>query len=211
MKKDSVQTNVTLPAPVAATPEVVAVAAGSPRPTKASRAKPKAAKPAAKKAAPAATKPAAKHTAKPAKAADDLAKKQQDAVRRANVPQPLQIPVGRDDDTGRPCHRLHNHRRNVAGGVQVDQAQQVVGQFDPVLGHALDERARRWLGVRQMVGLYALTIGLSVAQNAAHRDATEVDTVVALLAPDQQGFAALPFGTPVRSRHFQRGIGRFRP
>ena len=135
---------------------------------------------------------------------------------RANLAQALQVAHRRNDHARRAGKRLHDHGGNVAGVVQVDEVQQVVGQRRPLparavgLGrrHALEERARWRLGVRQVVGLHALAKQLAVAHDAAHRNAAKVHAVVTLHAANQPGFLAHALGAPVGAGHFQRRVGR---
>ena len=94
--------------------------------------------------------------------------------------------------------------------MQGNQFEQIVCQLGPCGWHAPAKRPRGGLGVGQVVGLNALAERLAVAQNAADRDATKVDTVVALFAADQPGLGALALGTPVGAGHFERGVGRLR-
>ena len=48
---------------------------------------------------------------------------------------------------------------------------------------------------------------LAVADDAADRDAAEVDAVIALLAADQARLRALALRAPVRARHLERRVG----
>ena len=57
--------------------------------------------------------------------------------------------------------------------------------------------------VGQVVGFNALTKGLAVARDAAHRDAAKVDAVVALFAANQARLGALTLGAPVGAGHFE--------
>ena len=149
-----------------------------------------------------------------AESGDDLVEDQQDVVLRADVAQALQVAHRRNHHPGRTRERFHDHGRDVGGVVQRDQVEQPVGQRRTVrsVGRRLaaEERACRRLGMGQVVGLDALAEGLAVAHHAAHRDAAEVHTVVALLAADQARLARLALGAPVGARHLERCVGRFR-
>ena len=151
-----------------------------------------------------------------AKAGNDLVKNQQNVVRCANLAQALQVAHRRNDHAGGTRKRLDDHRSNVAGIVQVDDVEQVVGQRRALparaiglgRGHAFEERAHRGLGVRQVVGFHALAKQLAVAHNAAHRNAAKVHAVVTLDATNEAGFLAHALGAPVGAGHFQRRVGR---
>ena len=143
-----------------------------------------------------------------AETGDHLVKNQQDVVRRADLAQALQIALGRNDHAGRTGERLDDHGRDVGGVVQADHVEQLVGQLGAGLGHAPRKRAVGGLGVGQVIGLDALAKVLAVAQDAAHRNATEVHAVVALEPPDQAGLARLAAHAPVSTGHLQGGVGR---
>jgi hypothetical protein len=106
---------------------------------------------------------------------------------------------------GRAGHRLDDHRGDVRRVVQRDQLEQIVGELGALGRHAALEAAE--LGVRQVIGLERLAVDLAVADDAADRDAAEVDAVVALLAADEPGLGALALEPPVRARHLERGVG----
>ena len=144
-----------------------------------------------------------------AKAGNHFVKNQQDVVGRADFAQAGQVAHRRNHHPGGTRHGLHYDSRNVGRVVQCNQLEQLVGQLRTRGWHALEKRTGGGLGVGQVVGFDALTEGLSVAKNAADRDAAEIDTVVAFFPPDQAGFGALALGTPVGARHFERGVGGF--
>ena len=75
-------------------------------------------------------------SASPAKTGDHFVKNQQDVVGRADVTQALQVTLGRNHDTGGTRERLDNDGRDVAGVVQRDEFEQIVGQFRALVGHA---------------------------------------------------------------------------
>ena len=76
------------------------------------------------------------HGTSAAKAGNHLIKDQQNVVGCADIAQTLQIAFGRDDDAGRTRHGFNDHRSDIAGIVQSDQAQQIVGQLGTAFGHA---------------------------------------------------------------------------
>src|SRR4029453_13687256 len=93
-------------------------------------------------------------------------------------------------------HALDDHRGDGRGVVQGDDALEVIGELGAVLGQAARERVLLQVGgVARVVdpadhGAEAL----AVAGDAADRDATEVDAVVAALAADQPGTLAFAAG-----------------
>ena len=77
--------------------------------------------------------------------------------------------------------------------------------------HPLGERhLREVVGVRQVIdaGHHDRAEHLAVGDHAADRHAAEADAVIALLAPDEAGPAALAAQTLIAVGHLQRGIDR---
>ena len=144
-----------------------------------------------------------------AKAGDDLVKDQQNVVRGADLAQALQVALRRHDDASRAGHRLDDDGGDVGRVMQADDVQQLVSQVGALLGHATHKAAVGGLGVGQVVGLDALTKELAVGHQPAHRDAAEVDAVVALDAADEPGLAGLALVAPVSACHLQRSVGSF--
>ncbi len=68
-----------------------------------------------------------------AEAGDHLVEHEQDAVRVADLAQPLEIALRRHQAAGRAGDRLDEAGGDVLGAVQVDEAQQVVGELGAVL------------------------------------------------------------------------------
>ena len=69
-------------------------------------------------------------------AGDHLVEHEQDAVRVADLAQPLQIALRRHQAAGRPGDRLDEARGDVLRAVQVDEAHQVLGELDAVRAFA---------------------------------------------------------------------------
>ena len=69
--------------------------------------------------------------AEAAETADHLVEDQEDAVPVADLPQPLEIALRRQDHPGGAGERLHDHRRDRVGAVQLDDPLQIVGQYAP--------------------------------------------------------------------------------
>ena len=74
--------------------------------------------------------------AEAAEAGDDLVEDQQDAVLVADLAQPLEIALRRDQHAGRAGHRLDDDRGDGRGVVQRDDALELVGELGAVLGLA---------------------------------------------------------------------------
>jgi hypothetical protein len=150
--------------------------------------------------------------AHPAEAGDHLVEDQQDVVLVADRPQALQIALGRDQHAGRAGHRLDDHRGDVAGVVQGDDAFQRVGQLGPVLRLALAEQvAGHAVGVGQVVDAGQQRAEIHpVLGDAAHRNAAEADAVIAALAADQPGLGPLAPRPVVGQGDLQGGVDRLR-
>ena len=69
----------------------------------------------------------------------------------------------------------------------------------------------RQMGVRHVVDARVRSVPniLPVGDDAAHRDAAEIDAVIAALAADQPGAAALALHALVGERDLQRGVDGF--
>ena len=75
-----------------------------------------------------------------AEAADHLVEHQQDAVRVADLAQPLQVTLRRHQHAGRTRDRLDEAGGDVLGAVEIDEAHQIVGQLGAMRAFAADER-----------------------------------------------------------------------
>lgn len=151
--------------------------------------------------------------AQAAEAGDHLVEDQQDAVAVADFAQAPQIALGRDQHAGGAGHRLDDDGGDGGWVVQGQDARfQFVGELGAMLRLAAAEGvARQIMGAAQMVhrrqGHRKM---LAVAGHAAHRDATEVDTVIAALAADQLDAGGVAAHAVVSHRHLQRGVHRLR-
>ena len=67
-----------------------------------------------------------------AEAADHFVEHEQDAVRIADLAQPLEISLGRHEAAARPGDRLDEARGDVLGAVEGDEAGEIVGELDAV-------------------------------------------------------------------------------
>ena len=72
--------------------------------------------------------------AETSEAGDHLVKDEQDAVTRAYLAQPLQIPARRQQHTRRASDRLDDHRGDRARIMQRDEALELIGQRRAVIG-----------------------------------------------------------------------------
>ena len=90
--------------------------------------------------------------AEAAEAGDDLVEDQQDAVLVADLAQPLQVALRRDQHAGRARDRLDDHRGDVRRVVQRDDALQLVGQVGAPFRLAPAEGVMRLvMGVRHVI------------------------------------------------------------
>ena len=101
----------------------------------------------------------------------------------------------------------------VIGTVERDDALELVGKVRAVLGLAFREGVQlRQVGVRHVVDAGEQGAeDAAVGDDAADRDAAEPDAVIAALAADQAGAAALAAGAMVGDGDLQGGIDRLGP
>ena len=153
----------------------------------------------------------AERGAEATEAGDDLVEDQQDAVPGADLAQPLQVALGRDQHPSRPRDRLDDHRGDVAGVVQRDQALELLGEVGAVLGLAADIGVPgEVVRVRQVV--HTRQTGaepLAVVHDAADRDAAEAHAVIAAFTADEAGARAFAAGAVVGERDLERGVDGF--
>jgi hypothetical protein len=141
-------------------------------------------------------------------AGDHLVEDEQDAVLVADLAQALEVALGRRQDARGARDRLHDHRRDGGGVVDVDDAQQLVGQVPApgrlaaavgLVGEVV--RGGHVVDVGQQV-----SVGRAVLGDAAHGDAAEPHAVVGTLAADEAHAPAIPAGTMVGERDLERGV-----
>ena len=96
--------------------------------------------------------------------------------------------------------------------MQGDQPLQVVGELRAVLGQAARKGVPgEVVGVAEVIDAGEQRSELfSVGDHAADRDAAEIDAVIAALAADQAGAAALPLHALIGERDLQRRLDRLR-
>jgi hypothetical protein len=123
-----------------------------------------------------------------------------------------QIALGRRQHAGGAGHGLDDHGRNRRRVVQRHDAFQLVSQMRTPFGLAAGEGLLfPVIGVGQVIDpCQQRTEELAVLDDAAHRDAAEADAVIAALAADQAGLAALALGVPIGEGNFEgrvHGLG----
>ena len=152
---------------------------------------------------------ARKRLAQAAEAGNHLVEYQQDAVLVANLAQALQIALRRDQHAARTRHRLDDHRGDVGGIVQRDDALlQLVGELG-ARGRLAARKcaARRIVRVAQVIhSRNHHAVGLAVGGHATDGNAGEVDAVIAALASDEARARALALQAVVGERDFQRRV-----
>ena len=74
-----------------------------------------------------------------AEAADHFVEHQQDAVRIADLAQPLEVALRRHEAAARPGDRLDEARGDVLGAVEVHEPDEILGELDAVRAFALRE------------------------------------------------------------------------
>ncbi len=72
-----------------------------------------------------------------------------------------------------------------------DRLRQLVCQVGAYVWHAATKQVFGQEGVPQVISFNALPKGFSVCGDTAHRNATEINTVIALNAPNESCFAGL--------------------
>ena len=145
-------------------------------------------------------------------AGDHLVEDQQDAVLRADLAQPLQVALGRDQHAGRTRDGLDDHGGDVAGVVQRDEALEFVGEVRAVLGLAARVGvAGEVVRVRQVVDARQHRAEqLAVVDHAADGDAAETDAVIAALPTDEARARAFAARAVIGQRDLERGVDRLR-
>ena len=148
--------------------------------------------------------------AEAAEAGDDLVEDEQDAVLVADRAQLLEIALGRHQHAGGAGDRLDDDRGDGRGVVQGDEALKLVGELGAMLGLAAREGvAGEIVGVADVVDAGEQRAEhLAVADDAADRDAAEIDAVIAALAADQAEARALADGALIGERDLEAGLDR---
>ena len=150
--------------------------------------------------------------AEPAEAGDDLVEDQEHAVFVADRPQALEVALGRDQDAGRAGYRLDDDGGDGRGIVEQDHPLEVLGELDSMRRLAAREGiAGEVVGVADMVDAREERAEhLAVGDDAADRDAAEIDAVIAPLAADQAEPAALAARPMIGKRDLEGRLDRLR-
>ena len=149
--------------------------------------------------------------AHPAERGDHFIEDQHDAVHIANIAQPLEIALRRDQHAGRSGHRFNNHRGDGFRAVQRHQPLKIIGKF----GAVGRQPARPGVAIKIVGVAHVIDPGQQgselapVAHDPANRDPAKAHPVIAALAPDQTGPRALSARTLIGQRDLQRGIDAF--
>ncbi|RML61602.1 hypothetical protein APX70_04216 [Pseudomonas syringae pv. maculicola] len=148
-----------------------------------------------------------KHRAGAPETGDDFIEDQQNIMLIANLTQPLEVALRRNDHAGRTCHRLYDDCRNVRRIVQFDQFQHFVGQRDTAcFRHALGVRIAGQQGMRQVIDIHQLPEHLAVAVYPTQAGTTDIHAMIAARPTDHLGLGRLPFQPPVGTHHLHCGI-----
>ena len=150
--------------------------------------------------------------AEAAEAGDHLVEDEQDAVLVADRAELLEVALRRDEHAGGAGHRLDDHRGDGRGVVESDQPLEIVGELGAMLRLAAGEGVPgEVVGVADVVDAGEQRAELlAVGDDAADRDAAEIDAVIAALAADQAEARALADGALIGERDLQRRLDRLR-
>ena len=106
---------------------------------------------------------------------DHFVEHEQDAVRIADLAQPLEISLGRHEAAARSGDRLDEARGDVLGAVEVDEADEILGELDAVRAFALREEVFLEMRVPHVRDAGQRRAELAaVVDEARQRDAAEV-------------------------------------
>ena len=145
-----------------------------------------------------------------AEAADHFVEHQQDAVRVADLAQPLQVALRRNQDAGRTGNRLDEAGSDILGTIEVDESHQVVGQ----LGACAPSPRTNAFSFRCVWRMCTTPAGRAeappVVDHAGERNTAEIDSVVRTFARDKHVATALAARLVVGECDFHRGVDRFR-
>ena len=127
-----------------------------------------------------------------AEAADHFVEHEQDAVRIADLAQPLRVSLGRHEAAARSGDRLDEARRDILGAVEGDEAGEIVGELDPVRAFALGEEVFLEMRVPHVRDARQSRPELAtIVDEPRQRDAAEADAVIRAFARDEDVAPAL--------------------
>ncbi len=129
-----------------------------------------------------------------------------------DLAQPLEIALRRRQHAGRSGHRLDDHGGDGVGAVQIDQPLQFIGEMRAIFRLALAEGLLfPVVGRRDVIDAgQQRSVQLAVIDDASHRSSAKTDAVIAALAADQPGAAALALDLVKSQRDLERGVGGLR-
>ena len=93
--------------------------------------------------------------------------------------------------------------------MQAYESGELVGEFNPIFGHAFGKGIARQLGVREVIDLDALAKHLAVCGHATHSVTPKIHAVIAFFAANETRFRGFAFESPVGTGHFEGSVGRF--
>jgi hypothetical protein len=144
-----------------------------------------------------------------AEAGDHLVEDQQDPVPVADLAESLQVPPGRDQDSGRAGDRLDEARRDGVAPVEFGEALEILSEIFAMLALPRREAVLLEPGVAHVRdSRQAGAEALAVLHHPAQRDAADVDPVVAALAAHEALALPLTAGAVVEQSDLHGGVDR---
>ncbi len=152
-----------------------------------------------------------KARAQAAESGDHLVEDEEDAVLVAELAQALEVALGRRQHAGGARDRLDDHGRDGRSVVDIDDAQQLVGEVRAPRGLAAAVGLLgEIVGRGQVVDVgQEVAVGDAVLGDAAHRHAAEADAVIGALASDEANARGIAAGPMIRERYLERRVDRF--
>ena len=153
-----------------------------------------------------------KRRTKAAKTGNNLVKDQKNTVFGADIAQTFQIPLWRDQNTGRTGNRFDNHSRNGRGIMQRAKTFKIIGQIGTMFGYAARHAILfGQMGMANMVNPpQHRAKGLAVGWNTPDGNTAKVHPMIAAFATNQAGPLAFAACAMIGKCNFKRGFNRFR-
>ncbi len=153
---------------------------------------------------------AAEHRAEPAERADDLVGHEQHAVAVADLADPLEVALGRDEATARVLHRFEEHRGDGVGALEDDALLELVGEREHERLLVVGERVATAVGVRHVAGAGGQRLeGRAQRGNTGDRERAQRGAVVRGAPGDHLVALSLADGAEVLTRELPRRLDRF--